>query len=68
MPAFYTFAIDEHGLGYSPQTFYNVEDAEMFLEVLKDQLEDANNSQAFMIRSAITNLEDQLLDYKELSA
>ena len=68
MPAFYTFAIDEHGLGYSPQTFYNVEDAELFLDLLKDQLEDANNGQAFMIRSAITSLEDQLLEYKEFTA
>ena len=68
MQTFYTFAIDEYDLGYAFQTFYNVEDAEMFLEVLKDQLEDANNSQAFMLRSAITSLEDQLLEYKELSA
>jgi hypothetical protein len=32
---------------------------------LKDALEDANYSQAFMVRSAIDNLEDQLRNYKE---
>lgn len=65
MPAFYTFAIDEYGIGYSPETFYSVEDAELFLSFLKDALEDANYSQAFMVRSAIENLEDQLRNYKE---
>ena len=65
MPAFYTFAIDEYGVGYSPETFYNAEDAELFLSSLKDALEDANYSQAFMLHSAIENLEDQLRNYRE---
>lgn len=65
MPAFYTFAIDEHDTGYNPQTFYNVEDAELFLETLRDSLEDASLSASYSLRQTILDLEDQLRNYKE---
>ena len=68
MQTFQTFAIDEHEIGYSPQTFYNVEDAELFLSLLKDSLEDATISQSYILTETINSLEDQLLEYKELSA
>jgi hypothetical protein len=60
-----TFAIDEYGVGYSPETFYTVEDAESFITTLEDSLEDATISQAHSIRQTILDLEDQLRNYKE---
>lgn len=64
MPAFYTFAIDEYGVGYDSMIFENVEDAEMYLERLKDAEEDCTNC---ALSAIITSLEDQLTNYKELS-
>jgi len=64
MPSFYTFAIDEHGVGYDAETFYAVEDAESYLEVLKDQAESCTNCR---LSAMIASLEDQLLEYKELT-
>ena len=65
MSAFYTFIVDEYGVGYSPETFYTVEDAENFITTLEDSLEDATISQAHSIRQTILDLEDQLRNYKE---
>jgi len=65
MPTFYTFAIDEYGTGYSPQTFYNAEDAILFLEALRDSLEDASPAASYSLRQTILDLEDQLRNYKE---
>lgn len=64
MPTFYTFAIDEYGVGYDSMIFETVEDAEMHLERLKDAEEDCTNS---ALSAMITSLEDQLANYKELS-
>jgi hypothetical protein len=65
MPTFYTFAMDEYSVGYSPQTFYTVEDVESFITTLEDSLEDVTISQAHSIRQTILDLEDQLRNYKE---
>jgi len=62
MQTFYTFAVDEHGTGYDVETFYTVEDAESYLEVLKDQAEGCTNCS---LSAMIASLEDQLLEYKE---
>lgn len=62
MPTFYTFAIDEYGIGYDSMIFETVEDAEMHLERLKDAEEDCTNS---ALSAMITSLEDQLTNYKE---
>ena len=65
MPTFYTFAIDEHGVGYSPETFYNVEDAALFLETLRDSLEDVSPAASYSLRQTILDLEDQLLNFQQ---
>ena len=65
MQTFQTFAIDEHGTGYSPQTFYNVEDAVLFLEMLRDSLEDASPAASYSLRQTILDLEDQLLNFQQ---
>jgi len=62
MPAFHLFAVDEYGIGYDAETFYTVEDAESYLEQLKDQAESCTN---YRLSAMITSLEDQLLEYKE---
>lgn len=62
MPTFYTFAIDEYGVGYDSMIFETVEDAEMHLERLKDAEEDCTNS---ALSAMIASLEDQLTNYKE---
>lgn len=64
MPTFYTFAIDEYGVGYDSMIFENVEDAETYLERLKDAEEDCTN---YALSAIITSLEDQLANYKEPS-
>lgn len=62
MPTFYTFAIDEYGVGYDSMLFETVEDAETYLERLKDAEEDRTNCS---LSAMITSLEDQLINYKE---
>lgn len=62
MPTFYTFAVDEYGIAYDAMLFETVEDAEMHLELLKDQEETFTN---FALSAMITSLEDQLTNYKE---
>lgn len=62
MPTFYTFAIDEYGVGYDSAIFETVKDAEMYLELLKDQEETCTNCS---LSAMITSLEDQLTNYKE---
>lgn len=62
MPTFYTFAVDEYGVGYDSMLFETVEDAEMHLELLKDQEETSANCS---LSAMITSLEDQLANYKE---
>lgn len=62
MPTFYTFAIDEYGVGFDSMVFETVEDAEMHLELLKDAEEDCTN---YALSAIITSLEDQLTNYKE---
>ena len=64
MQTFQTFAVDEHGVGYSPQTFYNIDDAVLFLETLRDSLEDASPSASYSLRQTILDLEDQLLNFQ----
>jgi hypothetical protein len=65
MPTFYTFAVDEHGIGYSPETFYTIEDVVNFLEMLRDSLEDASPSASYSLRQTILDLEDQLLNFQQ---
>ena len=60
-------AVDEHGIAYDAQVFYNVEHAEMFVSWLKDLEDEATISAAYFLRDAIACLEDQLLEYKEFS-
>lgn len=62
MATFYTFAVDEYGVGYDSMIFENVEDAETYLERLKDAEEDCTNC---ALSAMITSLEDQLANYKE---
>jgi len=62
MPTFYTFAVDEYGVGYDSMLFETVDDAEMYLSLLKDQEETFTNS---ALSAMITSLEDQLTNYKE---
>lgn len=62
MPTFYTFAIDEYGVGYDSMVFETAEDAETYLERLKDAEEDCTNCS---LSAMITSLEDQLTNYKE---
>jgi len=64
MQTFYTFAVDEYGIGYDAETFHTVEDAESYLEQLKDQAENCTNCS---LSAMIASLEDQLLEYKELT-
>ena len=61
-------AVDEHGIAYDAQIFYTVEHAEMFVSWLQDLEDEATVSAAYFLRSAITDLENQLADYKEFSA
>lgn len=61
-------AVDEHGITYDAQIFYNAEHAEMFVSWLKDLEDDATVSAAYFLRGAIACLENQLAEYKELSA
>ena len=62
MPTFYTFAIDEYGVGYDSMIFETVEDAEDYLQRLKDAEEDRSS---YHLSAMITSLEDQLTNYKE---
>lgn len=64
MHSFYTFAIDEYGVGYDSMIFETVEDAEDYLQRLKDAEEDFTNS---ALSAMIINLEDQLRNYHESS-
>ena len=64
MHSFYTFAIDEYGVGFDSMIFETVEDAEMHLERLKDAEEDSTNC---ALSAMIISLEDQLRNYHESS-
>lgn len=61
---FYTFAVDEYGVGYDSMVFDDAEHAESYLEGLKDREEDFPS---LMLSAMIASLEDQLLEYKELT-
>ena len=65
---FSLFAIDEYGLLHTTATFSTVQDVEFALENLHLALDDATVSQAYSIQQSITELENQLADYKEFSA
>jgi hypothetical protein len=53
-------AVDEYGIAYDAQVFYNVEHAEMFVSWLKDLEDEATISAAYFLRDAIACLENQL--------
>lgn len=65
---FNLFAIDEYGVLHATATFSTVQDVEFALENLHSALENATVSQAYLIQQSITELENQLADYKQFSA
>lgn len=66
MQTYHAYAIDEHGIFYTAQTFHSIEEAEAGIEALKDALGDASVSRSYALRSVIEDLKDQLSNHKEL--